>query len=225
MIYLVTFLEGVITFVSPCLLPMLPIYLAYFAGGTIASGKGASARTFICALSFVLGFGVVFVCMGAFVGTLGSVFTSHQRVLDVICGMLVILLGLGYLDVLRLPQLDLGGAGRFVSAPRGPVGSFMFGLVFAIAWTPCVGTFLASALSMAASSASAVEGVVLLLCFTAGLGVPFVLCALLVDQIEGATKWVKQHYALVNRISGSLLVAVGILMATGTLGTMLRLLA
>ncbi|MBR3326371.1 MAG: sulfite exporter TauE/SafE family protein [Atopobiaceae bacterium] len=225
MAFLVTFLEGVITFISPCLLPLLPVYLAYFAGGSQAEGQGAMRGTLACALCFVLGFGLVFLAMGAFAGVLGTLLMSHQRLLDLLCGIFVLVLGLAYLGLLPLPQLDTGGAGRWTKAPRNPLSAFVFGVVFALAWTPCVGTFLASALSLAASSANALVGILLLLCYTLGLGIPFVISALLIDQLGSALAWVKSHYAMVNRTSGILLVLVGALMASGLLGSFLRLLS
>ena len=225
MAFLVTFLEGIVTFLSPCLLPLLPVYLAYFAGGDQTETQGGARRTLVCALCFVLGFGLVFLAMGAFAGAFGSLLMSHQRALDLICGALVMVLGLAYLDVLPLPQLDSGGAGRWAKTPRNPLSAFVFGVVFSIAWTPCVGTFLASALSLAASSANASMGILLLMCYTLGLGIPFVLSALLVNQLGSALTWVKRHYAIINRISGILLVFIGALMASGLLGSFLRLLS
>ena len=227
--YLVTFLEGVVTFVSPCLLPMLPIYLAYFAGDAAhAPGEHDPAaktrRTLVGSLCFVLGFALVFTLLGAFAGTLGSLVVRHGRVIDIVCGLVVIVLGLNYLGVIRIPALQqtlqpsLGS--RALSA--GPV---LFGVVFALGWTPCVGTFLASALSVAATSGSVVRGITLLLAYSAGLGLPFVLCAVLMDQLSGALAWLREHARQVEVASGVFLVLIGILMATGTLGAWLRVLA
>lgn len=222
--YLVTFLEGVVTFVSPCLLPMLPIYLAYFAGDAVGEGHD-SRRTLVGALGFVAGFALVFCALGAFAGTLGRLLLAHQRVLDVACGAVVIVLGLNYLGVIHLSLLDRvvgpqGGARR-----AGVLGSVLFGMVFAVGWTPCVGTFLASALSLAAASGSTLRGVSLLLAYSAGLGLPFVLSAVLVEQLGGALAWVRGHGRQVELVSGAFLVLVGLLMATGTLGAWLRVLA
>ena len=217
---LLTFLEGIVTFVSPCLLPMLPLYLAYFAGAS--AGEHAGTRgTLIGTAGFVLGFSAVFCCLGACAGTLGSLLMRHARALDVVCGVVVVALGLGYLGVLRLPSLGRGPAAK--EAPHGFVRSLAFGMVFAISWTPCVGTFLAAALSLAASSGSTTHGIALLLCYSLGLGVPFVASAVLMDQLAGAFAWIRQHFALIERVSGILLVAMGALMATGTLSSWLRL--
>ena len=229
--YLVTFLEGIVTFVSPCLLPMLPIYLAYVAGGVGAAGAGGgedtgdTGRAVVGALCFVAGFAAVFTVLGAFAGTLGRLLVSHQRAIDVACGLVVIVLGLNYLGVIRIPLLERTLKPSVETRTSGVVGAFLFGVVFALGWTPCVGTFLASALSLAAASGSAWRGILLLLVYSAGLGLPFVLCAVLVDQLEGALAWARAHARQIEVASGAFLVLVGLLMATGTLGAWLRLLA
>lgn len=222
---LVTFFEGIVTFVSPCLLPMLPLYLAYFAGGARSDDADDTRHTLVCALGFVLGFGLLFTLMGAFAGFVGGLLVRNQRLLDVACGLVMVVLGLNYLGVLRISALNRTQRLDTSVMPRTLGTSVLFGMVFAIGWSPCVGTFLASALSMAASSASAVAGVGLLACYSLGLGLPFVACALLVNQLEGAFAWIKQHYELVNRASGLLLVVMGVLMATGLFGSWLRMLA
>ena len=234
MYYAITFLEGVITFISPCLLPMLPIYVAFFAGGSNDGATGSDAsdaktkslrRTLKCAAGFVIGFTLVFTLLGALAGSLGSLLLEHERTLNAVCGLVVIALGLNYLGVLRIPVLQRTLKPQADVVPRGFASSLLFGIVFAIGWTPCVGAFLGSALSLAASSAQAGKGVALLLCYSLGLGLPFALAAILIDQLEGAFAWVKSHYALIDRICGALLVVVGVLMATGMLGLWLRLLA
>lgn len=223
--YLLTFLEGVITFISPCILPMQPIYLAYFAGDAGQAGERDLRRTLVCALGFVLGFGLLFTVLGAFAGALGSVLVRYQRVVDVACGALVVLFGLNYLGVLRISALNrTEGMGTAVR-PRTFLTSLAFGAVFGLTWTPCVGAFLASALSLAVSSGSLASGISLLACYSLGLGVPFIISAVLIDQLEGAFAWVKAHYAIIDRVCGVLLVVVGVLMATGRLGLWLRLLA
>lgn len=223
---LAAFLEGIVTFVSPCLLPLLPVYLAFFAGGMGEErGDGSQAHTLARAVGFVLGFCIPFTLMGAFAGAVGSLLLVWRRLLELICGVVVVALGLSYLGV--LPAAPFAGAVRMgkASSESGVLGAIAFGLAFALAWTPCVGTFLASALSLAATSGSVARGVAMLLSYSAGLGVPFVLAALLVDQLEGAFAWVKGHYDVVNRVSGVLLVVVGLLMACGLLGSWMSLLA
>ena len=224
--FAITFLEGVITFISPCLLPMLPIYVAYFAGDTSAGASGGGLRrTVVCAFGFILGFTVLFTSLGALAGTAGSLIAQHQTALNVICGAIVILLGLNYLEVFEIPALKRTLKPNVNIVPRGFASSFLFGVVFAVGWTPCVGAFLGSALSLAASTNQTAKGVALLVCYSLGLGLPFFISAILIDRLEAAFTWVKSHYRVINRICGGLLVLVGILMATGLIGTWLRLLS
>lgn len=210
---------------SPCLLPMLPLYLAYFAGGAEPGSPNQTRKTLVCAFGFVLGFGLLFTVLGAFAGSVGSLLLQHQRLLDVACGLLMVVLGLNYLGVLSIPVLQRTWHPSSTVVPRSFASSVLFGLVFAIGWSPCVGTFLASALSLAASSANMATGIGLLLCYSVGLGVPFVLSALLINQLEGAFTWIKRHYNVVNKVSGALLVVVGLFMATGVMNVWLRLLS
>ena len=218
--YLISFLEGIITFISPCLLPMLPIYLSYFAGG---SQERSMKRTLTCVLGFVLGFTVVFVAMGALAGTLGSFLTKYQTWVNIIGGVIVMMFGLNYMGVLKLnlfrgigKSMDFSGGGFFQSA--------LFGSVFSVGWTPCVGAFMGSALMLASQQGHVIEGSLMLLSYSLGLGVPFLISALLIDQLKGAFNWVKGHYDVINKVCGGLLVIVGILMATGLLGRFLNLL-
>ena len=216
--YLILFLEGIITFISPCLLPMLPVYISYFAGGEeISAGK-----TVKNALGFVLGFTVVFVLMDAFAGTVGMLLQKYKTVLNIVTGLVVVFFGLNYLGLFKL-NLFRGIGATMGDKPLGFLSAFAFGLVFSIGWTPCVGAFLGSALMMASQQGTAVQGILMLLVYSAGLGIPFVLSALLIDKLKSALSWIKRHYSLINRISGVLLVAVGILMMTGLLGKYLAL--
>ena len=218
--YLISFLEGIITFVSPCLLPMLPIYLSYFAGG----GERTARKTFFNALGFVLGFTVLFVAMGALAGTLGSFLTRYQTWVNLVSGGIVIVFGLNYLGLLQLNLF--GGTKRNVNL--GQMGFFsavLFGIIFSVGWTPCVGAFLGSALMLASQQGTVATGMGMLLCYSLGLGVPFLISAVLIDQLKGTFNWIKSHYTLVNRISGSLLLVMGVLMATGLMGRLLALLS
>ena len=218
--YLVSFLEGIITFLSPCLLPMIPIYLSYFAGG----GERSVKRTVTGALGFVLGFTVVFVAMGALAGTIGAFLSRYQTWVNLVCGLVVILFGLNYLGVLKLNLFR--GSGRDLD--RDSLDFFsaaLFGMIFSVGWTPCVGVFLGSALMLASQQGSAVQGIVMLLCYSAGLGVPFLFSAVLIDQLKGAFAWVKRNYGIINCVSGIALIIVGIAMATGTLGRVLNFLS
>ena len=218
--YLISFLEGIITFISPCLLPMLPIYISYFAGG----GERTVGRTLKGALGFVLGFTAVFVVMGALAGTIGSFLSRYQTLVNLLSGAVVIVFGMNYLGVLKL-RLFKGGNRDLSTDDLGFFSAFLFGVIFSLGWTPCVGAFLGSALMLASQQGSMVRGVLMLLCYSAGLGVPFLISAVLIDQLKGAFNWVKAHYDIINKVCGLALILVGILMATGTLGRLLNFLS
>ena len=220
MTYLISFLEGVVTFISPCLLPMLPIYLSYFAGG----GERSLRKTLQGALGFVMGFTLVFVLMGMLAGTLGSFLARHQMAVNIVSGLIVIVFGLSYLGVFRLPFFK----GLNFSAREGQMGflqAMLFGVVFSVGWTPCVGAFLGSALMLASQQGSAVTGLIMLLAYSLGLGLPFLISAVLIDQLKSAFDFIKRHYRVITLISGGFLVLVGVLMATGTLGWLISLMS
>ena len=218
--YIISFLEGIITFISPCLLPMLPIYITYFAGG----GERTTSKTLKNASGFVLCFTLVFVAMGALAGTLGSFLTRYQTWVNLISGGIVILFGLNYMGLLHL-NFFKGSGNRMNGNNMGFWQAFVFGIVFSVGWTPCVGAFLGSALMLASQQGHVLEGMVMLLCYSLGLGIPFLMSAVLIDKLKSAFNWIKAHYDAVNKICGGALVLVGILMATGTLGRLLAVLS
>ena len=217
--YVISCLEGIITFVSPCLLPMLPIYISYFAGG----GERTTARTVKNALGFVLGFTLVFVAMGALAGTVGSFFKQHQTAVNLLSGLVVILFGLQVLGVFKWNLFR--GSGRAVNGEMGFFSAVVFGVIFSLGWTPCVGAFLGSALALASQQGHVGSGMLMLLAYSLGLGIPFLVSAVLIDKLKSAFDWIKRNYRVINLISGSLLILVGVLMATGTLGRLLNLLS
>lgn len=216
MSYLASFLEGIITFISPCLLPMLPIYLAYFAGGERRGG----AATIKNALGFILGFTIVFVAMGALAGSIGGLLRQHQAVVNLLCGGVVVLLGLNFLGIIDL-KLFKGAGAKSKQKHLTFISSLALGIVFSLGWTPCVGAFLGSALMLAGQQGHALQGMLMLLAYSAGLGIPFLISALLIDQLKGAFDAIKRHYSLINAVSGALLVCLGLLMASGAMTGML----
>lgn len=216
--YLVSFLEGIITFISPCLLPMIPIYLSYFAGG----GERSTGKTVTNALGFVLGFTLLFMAMGALAGTVGSFLKTHSLWVNLVSGLIVVFFGLNYLGLFHL-NLFRGSRFSVDTDAMGFFRSLLFGIVFSIGWTPCVGAFLGSALLLASQQAHLWEGVGMLFTYSLGLGIPFLLSAVLIDYLKGAFAFIKRHYKLINTVSGCLLILIGILMATGLLGRLLTL--
>lgn len=218
--YLISFLEGIITFISPCLLPMLPIYISYFGGG----GQRDLRKTLSCATGFVLGFTAVFVALGALASTLGGLLKAHQSAVNIISGLIVILFGLNYLGVLKF-NLFRGSRHSVSQGNMTFFSAFVFGIIFSVGWTPCVGTFLGSALMLASQQGHVLAGMGMLLCYSLGLGIPFLFSAVLIDKLKSTFNFIKQHYSIINKACGGLLIMIGILMATGTLGRLLTLLS
>jgi len=215
--YILLFLEGIITFISPCLLPLLPIYVSYFSGG---SNEGNSGRKpLLNAIGFVLGFTIVFVALGAFAGTIGWFLLYYSRWVSIVTGFVVVVLGLNYLGLINLRFLRVPAKIRLGEAkPSTFSSSFVFGIAFSIAWTPCVSTFLGVALMRAAVQGTAQEGMLMLFVYSIGLGLPFIIGAVLIDKLKGAFDFIKKNYRIINIISGVLLVIIGILMMTGIFG-------
>ena len=218
--YVISFLEGIITFISPCLLPMLPIYISYFAGG----GERSTKKTLTGGIGFFVGFTVVFTLMGALAGTVGSFLKEHQTAVNIISGIVVIFFGLNFLGVFKL-NLFKGSSRSVDTNNMGFFSALLFGVIFSLGWTPCVGAFLGSALMLASQQGSVLAGTFMLLAYSLGLGVPFILSAVLIDKLKSAFDWIKRNYRVINIVSGSLLILIGILMATGTLGRLISLLS
>ena len=198
-----TFIEGVISFVSPCMLPLLPVYVTYFAAGEAGRGT-VLARAF----AFMVGFTTVFVSLGVFAGSLGAALAAHRTAVNVVCGVLVIVFGLGYLGLFRLPFTGMK-SGR---TPTSVISAFLFGLIYSVSLTPCVGAFLGAALMLAASEGGALQGAVLLLSYSLGLGVPFVVSAVLLGRFRAAFGFIKSRYNIINPICGGLLLLFGVWM-------------
>ncbi len=218
--YFIAFLEGIITFISPCLLPLLPVYVSYFAGGE----ERTVTRTLKNAAGFVAGFTVLFVLMGALAGTVGGFLQKYQTAVNVVTGLVVIFFGLNFLGVLRI-NLFRGMKHSPENGKMGFFSSMLFGMVFSIGWTPCVGAFLGSALMLASQQGQAAAGVLMLLAYSLGLGIPFLASAVLIDRLKNAFQFIKRNYKIINIVSGTLLILVGVLMMTGLLGRLLAVLS
>ena len=216
--YVISFLEGIITFVSPCILPMLPVYISYFAGG----GSNRK-RTLTNALGFVLGFTIVFVLLGAFAGVIGSLLQRYETIVNMVTGGVVIILGLNFTGIINISFLNGSKKAEMEFEKIGFGSSVLFGIVFSIGWTPCVGAFLGSALMMASQQGTVAAGIWMLILYSAGLGIPFVISALLLDRLKDAFQIIKKNYRMINLLSGIFLIIVGIMMATGTFGYLLAL--
>jgi len=219
--YLITFLEGIISFISPCMLPLLPLYISYFAG---AAGEeetdGKKQNILPGAVAFVLGFTVVFSAMGVFAGAFGSFLAHYQTAVNIVCGVLVIIFGLSYLEVISLPFFK--GIEKQVHV-KSVFSAFLFGMIYSISLTPCVGAFLGSALMMASAAGTMTQGLMLLITYSAGLGIPFIISAVLIEQLQGSFDFIKKHYVIINKVCGIFLIAVGVMMAFGMMNKVMAI--
>jgi len=215
MAYLTALLEGIISFISPCILPILPLYLSYLAGGVAEEGRGRG-KLIKNSIAFVAGFTILFVAMGAASTSIGRFLSSHLALLNRIGGAVVILFALNNLGFALIPALasnhriQMKGLSN-MNVPK----SLLFGIVFAIGWTPCVGPLLGSALMMAANADQLVKGMATLFFYAMGLGIPFLLSALLIEQLDGVFKAIKQHGKIISIASGIFLMAFGIALVLG----------
>ena len=219
MTYFIAFLEGIITFISPCILPMLPLYISYFA-----NGENNRRKTVCNALGFVLGFTIVFVLLGAFAGVLGGLLKQYQTVVNIVTGGIVVLLGLNFTGLVRIGFLNSSKKLQVEIQNIHFATSVLFGMIFAIGYTPCVGAFLGSALMMASGQGTMAAGVLMLVIYSAGLGIPFLISALLIDRLKATFQVIKKHYRVINLVSGIFLMVLGVLMMTGTFGYFLAML-
>ncbi|MEG1001809.1 cytochrome c biogenesis CcdA family protein [Clostridium sp.] len=221
--YLILFLEGIITFISPCILPMIPIYISYFMGSNEENNK---SRAFINSIFFVIGFAFIFTMLGGAIGTFGHLLKDNIKVFNIISGGILIVLGLNYIGILKIGilQRSFKMKTNVTEKKKGKASSLLFGMVFGIGWTPCVGPFLGSALMIAANSGGSTEGILMLLTYSLGLGIPFILSAILIDSLKNAFSFIKRNYKIINVISGLILIIVGIMMATGYLNLVLSVL-
>lgn len=213
--FLIAFAAGVVAFLSPCVLPLAPGYLSYITGLTgseLAEGSGSRRRVLAGSILFVLGFSVVFVSYGVLFGGIGSLLLQYADIINRVLGVLVIVMGLGFLGLIPGLQREW----RMHRAPTwGVAGAPLLGLLFGIGWSPCIGPTLTAVQSLAFTEASALRGAVLSLAYCLGLGLPFILLALAFSRMARAIGWVREHYVWVMRLGGGMLVLVGLLLVTG----------
>ena len=213
----IAFVGGFLSFASPCVLPLVPAYLAYLAGAAV-EGQATRLRLLFNAIAFVAGFTVVFVLLGALVGLAGYALQPYVPVLRQVGGVIVVVLGLHTAGVIKIPALYREWRpGLNKHFQLGKATSFVVGMVFAFGWTPCVGPVLGSILMLAGTSETAARGAYLLAVFSLGMGVPFIIAGLLADTLAGVLRRVNRHLRLVEVATGVLLVAVGVMIFTGDL--------
>ncbi|MBI2952758.1 MAG: sulfite exporter TauE/SafE family protein [Chloroflexi bacterium] len=216
--WLVAFGAGVLSFLSPCVAPLVPGYLSYISGVSVHDlaerPRDQTWHIVLSCLLFVLGFSLVFVLLGASASLLGGFIEEYRRPLNRVAGGVMILMGLFIVGLIRLPQLYQERRFHFTRNSFGRGGTVLLGMAFGFGWTPCVGPILASILFYAGAAETAARGALLLLAYSLGLGVPFVLVGLGFSRAMGALGWMRRHYRLINITSGGLLVAVGVLFLT-----------
>jgi len=213
---IVAFFAGLISFLSPCVLPIVPPYLAYMSGVALSdiNNKGRP-KVFITALFFVLGLSTVFIFLGFSASAIGAVFFEYQSLLNTIAGLIIMLFGLHFLGILRLQFLSREARFEVRNYEGTTFGSYVLGLTFAFGWTPCIGPQLGAILSLAASNGSVLKGTVLLSFYAIGLGVPFLIFAFFINRLDGLLKVIKKYLEFIERIMGLLLWTVGLLLLTG----------
>ncbi len=205
--FFIIFIEGFASFLSPCVLPMLPMYVSYFAG----QDKDLK-RTVINSLGFVSGFTIIFVLLGIFASTLGKLITVNSRYLNIIFGIIIILFGMHYMGILNIKILNKSKGIQKNKDKLSFFSAIIFGMLFSVCWTPCVGVFLSSALMMSATSQNVLKGGLMLFIYSIGLGIPFILTSIFLEKLKTTFNNIKKHYNVINKIAGIILIFSGIML-------------
>jgi cytochrome c-type biogenesis protein len=222
------FAAGFLSFISPCVLPLIPGYISFVSGISVDEMRGdtplATSRlqVFLTSLAFVIGFSIVFVLLGASATAIGKFMFARLPLLSKIAGGILIVFGLHTMGVFRLAFLETEKRVHSQTKPAGPLGAMLVGIAFAFGWTPCIGPILGGILAIAGSKNSVGEGITLLAVYSLGLGIPFLLTSLAINQFFGAAKKIRRYYHAVELTSGALLIAIGVLIITGQLTIITR---
>ena len=226
--YVLTFIEGVASFISPCMLPMIPIYLSYFIG----ENNGISTRdnneednneednkknkinknVVINSIGFVIGFTALFIILGVFANSIGNILTKYVKYIKIIFGILIIIFGLNYMEILKINFFNRTNMKSINKNNFNFFKSILFGILFSCSWTPCIGTFLSSALLLVAQTESMIKGIVLMFIYSIGIGIPFIISAIFIDKLKNVFNFIKSHYNVIKKISGIILIIAGIYM-------------
>ena len=203
--YLITFIEGIASFISPCILPVIPIYIFYFA-----TESKSMKKSIINSLGFVCGFSIIFILLGVFAGTFGKFVHEYTDYINIIFGIFLIIIGLNYIGVLFIKFLNKTKGTNQEKKNLTFITSVLFGIIFSLSWTPCVGAFLSSALILASTTGSVLKGATLLLIYSLGLAIPFIVTTLFLEKMKSTFDFIKKHYNIINKISGSILILSGV---------------
>jgi cytochrome c-type biogenesis protein len=224
------FAAGFLSFVSPCVLPLIPGYISFVSGVSLEEMRGdappATSRlqVFVTSLAFVIGFSLVFIALGASATAIGKFLFAKLPLLTKIAGVILIIFGLHTMGVFRLAFLETEKRVHSQRKPAGPLGAMLVGIAFAFGWTPCIGPILGGILAIAGSRNSVGEGITLLGVYSLGLGIPFLITSLAINQFFGAAKRIRRYYHAIELTSGALLVVIGLLILTGQLTLIVRML-
>ena len=222
------FAAGFLSFVSPCVLPLIPGYISFVSGVSVEEMRGdappATSRmqVFFTSLAFVIGFSIVFVLLGASATTIGKFMFAKLPILSKLAGAILIVFGLHTMGVFRLAFLEVEKRVHSQRKPAGPFGAMLVGVAFAFGWTPCIGPILGGILAIAGSKNSVAEGITLLAVYSLGLGIPFLITSLAINQFFGAAKRTRRYYHAIEVASGALLIVIGLLIITGQMTIITR---
>jgi cytochrome c-type biogenesis protein len=225
---LAAFAAGFLSFVSPCVLPLIPGYISFVSGVSVEEMRDGAApassrlQVFLTSLGFVIGFSIVFVLLGASATAIGKFMFAKLPLLSKVAGLVLIVFGLHTMGVFRLAFLESEKRMHSQRKPAGPLGAMLVGVAFAFGWTPCIGPILGGILAIAGSKNSVTEGITLLAIYSLGLGIPFLLTSLAINQFFGAAKRIRRYYHAIELTSGALLIVIGVLIITGQLTIITR---
>ncbi len=202
--YIITFIEGLASFISPCILPVIPIYISYFGG------QNNSKKVIINSLGFVTGFSLIFILLGVFAGSFGYLIHEYSVYINIVLGVFLVIIGLNYVGIVMLKFLNKTKEINHIKKDLTILSAIIFGIIFSLSWTPCVGAFLSSALIIASTTGSVLKGAVLLLLYSLGLAIPFVLTAIFLEKIKKTFNFIKNNYNIINKLAGSILIFSGL---------------
>lgn len=202
--YIITFIEGLASFISPCILPVIPIYISYFGG------QNNSKKLIINSLGFVTGFSLIFILLGVFAGSFGYLIHEYSAYINIVLGVFLVIIGLNYVGIVMLKFLNKTKEINHIKKDLTILSAIIFGIIFSLSWTPCVGAFLSSALIMASTTGSVLKGAVLLLLYSLGLAIPFVLTAIFLEKVKKTFSFIKNNYNIINKLAGSILIFSGL---------------
>lgn len=203
--YIITFVEGIASFISPCILLIIPVYISYFATNT-----KDTKRQIINSLGFVSGFSIIFILLGIFAGTFGNLVHKYSSYINIVLGIFLIIIGLNYAGIVFIKFLNKTKEIKQKENNLTFITSVLFGMIFSLSWTPCVGAFLSSALILASQVGSTLKGGVLLLIYSIGLGLPFIITTIFMERVKGTFNFIKRNYNIINKLAGSILILSGI---------------